>query len=457
MDGDVGLEILIILLLIVANGIFSMTELAVVNSRKGLLEDSAEKGSIGAQRAIQLSEDPNQMFSTIQIGITLIGIVTGLYSGAALSEPLAKAIKEYLPSLAGYADSFSPIIIVSLTTYLSLVIGELVPKRLAYNSPERIAIIMAVPMHYFSLIAKPLVALLSVSTAGLLKLMGVKDKEESPVTELEINKMLTQGVELGAFEKDEPRLVDNVFRLADLSAGDVMTPRTQLKWIDLNSSEEEVREILCESTHYRLPVGLDSLDELKGLVIVADVFVDYVKQDEKESIKALVEKNVKEPVMVPESISLMKLLEVFRTEGVHETVVLDEYGGFSGLVTLHDIMEKLVGLMPASEDELKEEENRIIQRNETTWLVDGLISIDEFKEYFNINKELPGEDEDLYKTVAGFFMYLFGRIPKELDRVVWDEYTFEVVDMDNVRIDKLMVIYEPPVEEESEESGSSKN
>ncbi|WP_298703538.1 hemolysin family protein [uncultured Veillonella sp.] len=451
MDGDVGLEILIILLLIVANGIFSMTELAVVNSRKGLLEDSAEKGSIGAQRAIQLSEDPNQMFSTIQIGITLIGIVTGLYSGAALSDPLAKSIKEYIPSLAIYADSFSPIIIVSLTTYLSLVIGELVPKRLAYNSPERIAIIMAVPMHYFSVIAKPLVALLSLSTSGLLKLMGVKDKEESPVTEMEINKMLTQGVELGAFEKDEPRLVDNVFRLADLNAGDVMTPRTQLKWLDLNTSEEEIRNILCNSSHYRLPVGVDSLDELKGLIIVADVFASYVKEGEGQSLKAIVESSIKEPVMVPESISLMKLLELFRTEGVHETVVLDEYGGFSGLVTLHDIMEKLVGLMPASEDELKEEENRIIKRNDSTWLVDGLISIDEFKEYFDINKELPGEDEDLYKTVGGFFMYLFGRIPKELDRATWEDYTFEVVDMDNVRIDKVMVIHESaPLEETGE-------
>lgn len=443
MDGDVGLEILIILLLIVANGIFSMTELAIVNARKGLLEDSAEKGSKGAQRAIQLSEDPNQMFSTIQIGITLIGIVTGLYSGAALSEPMAKVIKEYMPSLASYADSVSPIIIVSLTTYLSLVIGELVPKRLALNAPEKIAIFMAVPMHYFAVVATPLVALLSVSTSSLLKIMGVKDKEEAPVTELEINKMLTQGVELGAFEKDEPRLVDNVFRLADLNAGDVMTPRTQLKWLDLNSSDEEIKERLCHSTHYRLPVGRDSLDELEGLVVVADVFAEHMKQDGHKTLKQLVEECTKQPVMVPESISLMKLLEVFRTEGVHETVVLDEYGGFSGLVTLHDIMEKLVGLMPASEDELKEEENRVIQRSDTTWLVDGLLSIDEFKEYFNITKELPGEDEDLYKTVGGFLMYLFGRIPKELERYIWEDYTFEIVDMDNVRIDKIMVTHEP--------------
>ena len=222
-----------------------------------------------------------------------------------------------------------------------------------------------------------------------------------------------------------------------------MTPRTQLKWLDLNSPEEEIKERLCNSTHYRLPVGRDSLDELEGLVIVADVFAEHMKAGGEKTLKQLVAECTKQPVMVPESISLMKLLEVFRSEGIHETVVLDEYGGFSGLVTLHDIMEKLVGLMPASEDELKEEENRIIQRTETTWLVDGLLNIDEFKEYFGINKELPGEEKDLYKTVGGFLTYLFGRIPKELDRYVWETYTFEIVDMDNVRIDKIMVVHEP--------------
>lgn len=451
MDGDVGLEILIILLLIIANGIFSMTELAIVNARKGLLEDSAERGSKGAQRAIQLAEDPNQMFSTIQIGITLIGIVTGLYSGAALSEPMAKAVKEYIPAMALYADSLSPIIIVSLTTYLSLIVGELVPKRLALNAPERIAIIMARPMHGFAIIAKPLVALLSVSTTGLLKLMGVHDKEEAPVTESEINKMLTQGVELGAFEKEEPILVDNIFRLADRSAGDVMTPRTQLKWIDLNSDPEYIQDMLCNSNHYRLPVGIDSLDELQGLITVSDVFRDYLREQGEASPKslvAIVKENVKRPLMVPESIGLVKLLDLFRTEGVHEAVVLDEFGGFSGLVTLHDIMEEIVGLMPSGEEERQEEENRIIQREDGTWLVDGLLNIDELKEYFSITKELPGEEDDLYKTIGGFVTYLFGRIPRETDACDWDEYHFEIVDMDNARIDKIMITRRPPEEVE---------
>lgn len=448
MDGDVGLEILIILLLIVANGIFSMTELAVVNARKGLLEEQADKGSSGAKRAIQLADNPNQMFSTIQIGITLIGIVTGLYSGAALSEPLARAIKDHWAVMAPYADTVSPIVIVSLTTYLSLVVGELVPKRLAYNSPERIAILMAVPMHYFAILAKPLVSLLSFSTDFLLsRVLRVKDKEESPVTESEINKMLTQGVELGAFEKEEPKLVDNVFRLADLSAGDAMTPRTQLKWLDLNSSDEEIEDMLCNSNHYRLPVGLDSLDDLQGLVVVADVFAANMRCHGHISLRALVKQCLRKPVMVPESISLMKLLEVFRSEGIHEAVVLDEYGGFSGFITLHDIMERLVGLLPSGEEEIKEEENRILHRSENTWLVDGLLNIDEFKTFFAITKTLPGEEEDLYKTMGGFLTYLFGRIPKETDTYVWDAYTFEIIDMDNVRIDKIMVTYEPPQEE----------
>lgn len=449
-SGSIGIEIIIVIVLIIANGIFSMTELAIINARKGLLEERAEEGSKGARVAIELGEDPNQMFSTIQIGITLISIVTGLYSGATFSDPMAQWIKEQFPSWSAYADSMSPVIIVSITTYLSLVIGELVPKRLAYNSPESIAIMMAIPMKYFSRLTAPFVTLLSMSTNGLLRLLGVTHKEEAPITESEINKMLTQGVELGAYEKEEPIMVENVFRLADLNAADVMTPRTQLKWIDLNDSDEAIKDILCAPTAYRIPVGEDSLDELKGLVASTDILTGYI-HERYESLKELIQESLKEPVLVPESITLMKLLTLFRTEGVHEAVVLDEFGGFSGLVTLHQIMEELVGLMPAGEEEIKEEENRIIQRGEDNWLVDGLISMDELKEYFSIEEVLPGEEDDLYKTLGGFITYLIGRIPKEMDLYTWEEYTFEVMDMDHTRVDKVLITYTPkPVAEEAE-------
>ncbi len=438
MGSDIGIEILIVVILIILNGLFSMTELAIINARKGLLEEKAEAGNRGASMAIELAEDPNEMFSTIQIGITLISIVTGLYSGATFSDPMATYIKEHILWLADYADTVSPIFIVSLTTYLSLVIGELVPKRLAYNSPESIAIMMAIPMKYFATITKPFVALLSMSTTVLLKVLGVKHKEEAPVTESEINKMLVQGVELGAYEEEEPVLVENIFRLADLDASDIMTPRTQLTWIDINASDEDILETIMECNEHRIPVGDDSLDELKGLVSSVDVLAQQMKESHRP-MKDILAYCMRKPVLVPESLSLMKVLSTFREEGTHEAIVLDEYGGMSGMITFHDIMEEIVGLMPSGEEEKKEEENRIVQREDGTYLVDGLISIEELKEYFEVDELLPGEEEDLYKTLGGFVTYLIGRIPKEANRCHYGPLQFEVMDMDNTRVDKVMV------------------
>ena len=449
MGSDIGIEILIVVILIILNGLFSMTELAIINARKGLLEEKAEAGNRGARMAIKLAEDPNEMFSTIQIGITLISIVTGLYSGATFSDPMATYIKENILWLADYADTVSPIFIVSLTTYLSLVIGELVPKSLAYNSPESIAIIMAIPMKYFATVTKPLVALLSMSTTMLLKVLGVKHKEEAPVTESEINKMLVQGVELGAYEEEEPVLVENIFRLADLDASDIMTPRTQLTWIDINASDEEILETIMECNEHRIPVGDDSLDELKGLVSSVDVLAQQMKESHRP-MKDILAYCMRKPVLVPESLSLMKVLSTFREEGTHEAIVLDEYGGMSGMITFHDIMEEIVGLMPSGEEEKKEEENRIVQRDDGSYLVDGLISIEELKEYFEVDELLPGEEDDLYKTLGGFVTYLIGRIPKEANRCHYGPLQFEVMDMDNTRVDKVMVTRKVEVESNSD-------
>ena len=449
MGSDIGIEILIVVILIILNGLFSMTELAIINARKGLLEEKAEAGNLGARMAIKLAEDPNEMFSTIQIGITLISIVTGLYSGATFSDPMATYIKEHILWLADYADTVSPIFIVSLTTYLSLVIGELVPKRLAYNSPESIAIMMAIPMKYFATITKPFVALLSMSTTVLLKVLGVKHKEEAPVTESEINKMLVQGVELGAYEEEEPVLVENIFRLADLDASDIMTPRTQLTWIDINASDEDILETIMECNEHRIPVGDDSLDELKGLVSSVDVLAQQMKESHRP-MKDILAYCMRKPVLVPESLSLMKVLSTFREEGTHEAIVLDEYGGMSGMITFHDIMEEIVGLMPSGEEEKKEEENRIVQRDDGSYLVDGLISIEELKEYFEVDELLPGEEDDLYKTLGGFVTYLIGRIPKEANRCHYGPLQFEVMDMDNTRVDKVMVTRKVGLESSSD-------
>ena len=449
MDSDLTLDFIIIIVLIIANGLFSMTELAIVNAKKRRLEEMGEAGNERAKKAFELAENPNNMFSTIQIGITLVGILTGLYSGATFSAPLEEFLVAHVPSIEPYATSLSSFIIVAIITYLSLVIGELVPKRLALNSPESIAVVVAKPIYWLSVALKPIVSFLGVSTEFLLKLLGVTIKEEAPVTESEINKMLTEGVAMGAYEEEEPILVENIFHLADMDASDVMTPRTQLKWIDLNASEDEIMEVLKTANHYRIPVGEDSLDELRGMINVADVMVECLQGE--SPLHHVIRSCMTEPLLVPESISLMKLLNTLRNEGVHETIVLDEYGGFSGLVTLHDIMEEIVGLMPSGEDERQEEENRIIERGDGTWLVDGLLNIDEFKEFFHIDKELPREEDDLYKTLGGLMNLLFGRIPRETDKTYWEGYTFEIVDMDNTRIDKILVSYVEPVVEQTEE------
>ncbi len=444
MDGDIGKQIIIILGLIIANGLFSMTEMSIISARRSRLESMAESGSKGAKVAIKLAEEPNQMLSTVQIGITLIGIITGLYGGAALERPLTAFIIHFFPSVTAYAESISVFSIVTIITYLTLVIGELVPKRLALNNPETLSAILSRPMHIFSLLCKPFVLFLSLSTEALLHLLKVKTKTESPVTEDEIKLMLTQGAEMGAFEKEEPELVDNIFRLADLNAADVMTPRTQLEWIDLNDGEEKIKDILRSTNHIRLLVGADSLDEMQGLVYTSDVFSKKLSSEDVP-FKDLIVSCIRTPIIVPESITLMKLLSLLRSEGVHEAVVLDEFGSLSGFVTLHDIMEEIIGLMPAGEEERLEEENRILPHSENSWLVDGLLNIEEFKDYFNIMDDLPDEEEDLYKTVGGLITYLLGRIPKETDAYTWKDYTFQIVDMDNVRVDKVLVTYTPPV------------
>lgn len=477
MDSDLTLDFIIIIALIIANGLFSMTELAIVNAKKRRLEEMAEEGNDRARKAVELADNPNEMFSTIQIGITLVGILTGLYSGATFSGPLEQLLVKTFPSINAYAASISSFLIVAIITYLSLVMGELVPKRLALNSPESIAVLVAKPISWLSKALKPIVLFLGVSTECLLKILGVKIKEEAPVTESEINKMLTEGVAMGAYEEEEPILVENIFHLADMNAGDVMTPRTQLRWIDLNSDDDEIMDVLKTSNYQRIPVGEDSLDEFKGFITISDVLVQLMQGEINTStitattrasaqsnqstettldthsttLRSIITSCLKEPILVPESLSLMKLLNIFRTEGVHETIVLDEYGGFTGLVTLHDIMEEIVGLMPAGEEEMQEEENRIIERGDGSWLVNGLLDIDEFKDFFHIDKELPREEDDLYKTMGGLLNLLFGRIPRESDKTSWEGYTFEVVDMDNTRIDKILVTYEPPVIEDPTE------
>lgn len=452
MEVSLGKECIVILLLIFGNGIFSLLEMSIVSCHQPRLEAMAEEGSKSAKIVLKLRENPNKMFSAVQFGITLMGLLTGVYGGTEMAGPMSQYVA-MIPGLEPYAYSVSLTTIVAVITYLTIILGEIVPKRIAINKPEAIACFLARPMLYFCTVSTPLIWFLSASTALVTKVIGMGKPEVQPVTEEEIKILLEQGAELGAFEKEEPELVDRVFRLADMNVSDIMTNRTQVDWIDVEDPDETIMNEMIAFNHIHLPVGRGSLDEFLGMVSVNMVFQKYydaVHSGKTVTMKSLVESSVQKPVFVPESMDIMKVVPVFREHSVHEAAVLDEYGNFSGLLTLHDILEELVGSMPSGEKEKKENDNRIVQRGPNEWLMEGLLTIEEFKDFFNLEDDLPGEEDDLYKTLAGFVTYGVGRIPKETDTYVWNEFTFEVMDMDNLRVDKILVTRQEPEEKEED-------
>ena len=441
LEFSLGKQCLVIVLLILGNGVFSMLEMSIVSCRQARLEAIAEEGNKSAEIVLKLRENPNKMFSAVQFGITLLGLLTGVYGGTEMAQPMSKYVA-MIPGLEPYAYSVSLTTIVAVVTYLTIIFGEIVPKRIAIDNPEKLSCMLARPMLYFCTLCTPLIWILSASTALVTKMIGVSKPEVHPVTEEEIKLLLEQGAELGAFEKEEPELVDRVFRLADMNVSDIMTNRTQVDWIDLEDSEDLMIKEIISCNHVHLPVGKGSLDEFLGMVMVNTVFQKYydaVRTKQHVSLEQIVEESIQKPVFIPESMDIMKVVAVFREESVHEAAVLDEYGSFSGILTLHDILEELVGSMPSGEQEKKENANRIVKRGTNQWLMEGLLTIEEFKDYFEIEEELPDEEEDLYKTLAGLVPYGIGRIPKEKDTYTWNDFTFEVMKMDNLRVDKLLV------------------
>ncbi len=424
-----GAQIAILVALILANAVFALTEMAIVSSRKARLERQAEDGDIGAKAALELAEHPNQMLSTIQVGITLIGILTGTFGGASLSKALEVKLNSF-PLMAPYSAALSMFVVVSLITYFSLIIGELVPKRIALNNPEVIAAKVARPMHLFSKIALPVVSFLSMSTGLVLRFLGIKPSKEPPVTEDEIRILLEQGTEAGAFEKTEQDIVDRVFRLADLRAYALMKPRTQMVWLDIEDSMEYNLNIISESQATRFPVAKGNLDDFIGVVHTNDL-LSKVKSGESITL----EECVKTPVFIPKSMKAFKVLELFKQSSVHEAVVLDEFGGVVGFITLHDILEELVGEMSLTDES---DEPQIVEREDGSWLVDGLLAIDEFEETFG-EDELPDEERDHYHTLGGFITSYLGHIPTVSEKFTSGNLEFEIVDMDRVRIDKVLV------------------
>ena len=436
-DGHIWLELCIIVLLVLGNGVCSLAEIAIVGARKTKLQEMIDEGNKNAAYALMLAERKEELFSTIQVGITTISIITGMFSGASLSGPLGRELAK-IPFLAPYAQAVSVVVVMVLVTYFSLIIGELAPKWIAIAIPEKAACFVARPMIIMATICKPLVLFSTWSTKMVVGLLGIKMGGEQPVSEEEIKVLLQQGARLGTFDKEEPEIIDNVFELNDRTAADCMTARPQLTWIDLEDSEKKIWSDVMDSSHFRLPVGKGSLDDFKGLADLSEVLMDQHLHPGKPLKQSLME-NVHAPVYIPETLTLTKVLKLFKSRGVHEAIVIDEYGTLSGLITLHDVLEEIVGDMPGDREDMLEEQNKFIRRSENSWRVEGLCSIDDFREYFHMEEELPGEAEGYYKTLGGFITYLLGYIPKETEKAVYGPFTFEVMDCDNHRVDKVLV------------------
>ena len=439
----IGFELFVILLLILANGVFAMAEMALVSARKARLLEWAEAGNTRARAALELAQNPGEFLSTVQIGITLVGILAGAFGGARLAEPLADALRP-LPGLGPYSETLSLGLVVGGIAYLSLVLGELVPKQLALTNPERLAAVLASPMRLVSRLASPAVRLLSRSTAAVLRLFRVHPIPEPPVTEGEIRHMMQQGAQAGVFEAAEHEMVQGVFRLGDRRIGALMTPRTDIVWLDLDDPPEELRRCILETVHSWLPVGRGDLDDLVGVARAKDLLVPLLT-GQSEALEAL----IRPPVVVPESLPALGVLERFRQAGLHLALVVDEYGGVQGLVTPIDLLEALVGDLP---DAGMPAEPAAVRRDDGSWLVDGMLPADELKALLPIGA-LPGEGTGAYQTVSGLVMQQLGRIPSTGDHFAWGGFRFEVVDMDGHRVDKVLVT-PLPAEATPEPSGS---
>jgi putative hemolysin len=426
----IAVEILLIILLVIANGIFAMSEIALVSSRKARLQQWANAGNAKARVALELANAPGRFLSTIQIGITLVGILAGAFGGATIAEKLAAALSD-VPWIAPYRYAIGLGVVVLGITYLSLILGELVPKQLALSHPERLAAAVASPMHLLSRIAAPVVWLLTVSVEAVVRLLGIRAEAEPPVTEGEIKVLMQQGTEAGVFESAEHEMVRAVLRLGDWRVGAVMTLRTEIVWLDLDDTPEDIQRQIINSTHHsRLLVCQGSLDHVLGVVHTKDLLVQSLAEQRIDLAVAM-----QRPVFVPESIRALDVLELFKQSGNHMVLVVDEFGSIQGLVTLHDILEAVVGDMPAAGEEV---EPRAVQRDDGSWLLDGLLPVDELKERFHLGP-MPGEEQDAYQTLGGFVMTQLGRIPVVTDHFAWGELRFEVVDMDGHRVDKILV------------------
>ncbi len=423
-----AVEIGLLLLLIVLNGVFAMSELAIASSRKTRLQQWAADGNAGAAAALKLADEPNQFLATVQIGITLIGIVTGFFGGSALSAPVAAQLS-HIPAVAPYSEMISIVLVVGLVTYLSLVVGELVPKRLALQNPERLAALVAPPMTMLSRIAAPIVRLLGVSSEAILRVLGVRHAGDTPVTEEEIAILLQEGTAAGVFTPGEHELLEGVFDLGDRDVRDLMTPRYRVVALDLNAPMEENFRKMADSPHHLFPVYEGDLDNVVGLVPVKKLWAASVS-GEPIDLRGLAEP----ALVVPESMPALAAVKRFQRRPNTAAMVVDEYGGVQGLISLHDLVEAITGDL----GETLRGSGEAVQRADGSWLLDGALPVHEVRDLLHTGP-LPGENSGDFETLGGFLMASLGRIPEVGDTFDWDNRRFEVVDMDGRRIDRVLV------------------
>ena len=445
---EVVTEIILLFVLILINGMFSMAEMAVVSSRRARLQASLEDGDQRAKTVLDLLDNPNDFFSTIQIAITLIGVITGAVGAQTFSHYLVDVLVK-VPFLKGIAQPLSVLLISSLITYFSLVIGELIPKRIATNNPEKIAMTMCGPIRVLSKIFLPVVRILSFSTDLGLKVIGIKEVEESAVSEDEIKVMIEQGKQDGVFEENEQDIVESVFRLSDQTVDALMTPRTELDWIDLEAPVEESLKEIADSTYHYFPLVRGNPDNVVGVISSKALLDAYIRGSDID-----LEKIAEPPLFVPESKPALSLLDDLKASESNFAVVLDEYGGFSGMITPYDLLNELVGDVTNIGEEPNDEEE-VLVRDDGSWSFDGMIDIEEFKETIGV-KELPDEARIGYQTLAGFILSQTGSIPAAGYSFDWNDFHFEIVDMDGLRIDRVFVNrIEPQPEEPSVEGNET--
>ncbi len=431
------MELLILVLLILLNGVFALSEMAIVSSRKPRLKAMADRGNPGAKIALRLLEDPSKLLSTVQIGITAIGVIAGAYGATSLADDMTPWVASLHPVLAPHAPAIAFGVVIVLTTFLSLVLGELIPKRLALASPEFLASAMAPMMAFIEVAASPVVWLLRTVTEGVVRLLGLDRTRQEDVTEEELQSLIVEGEKAGVIEEEERDMIQSVMRLGDRSVKTIMTPRTEMIWLDPDTPREEMLKEISDSRHSRFPVAQGDADHLVGVVQTKELFAHLARTGSID-LKAVMHP----PVFVPETMPVLKMLEAMRGNPVRMVIVSDEYGAVLGLVTAADLLESIAGDAALSEDEGL---SPPVKRDDGSWLVDGMTPVDEFEELVGVRGL---DDDEGYSTVAGLVMHLLRTVPNEGDKAERLPLQFEVIDMDGRRIDKVLVKKLEPVDDD---------